>query len=172
MKILRQEPSNTSTRFTRFFIYGTLKTNGPNHHVIHRKVHLIQKAYAYGLLKMIPEGYPALLVPEEYALASGSIDLYHDLNTEHDFMWISTNLTAIATTQWKRVEGELMTFNHPIATMAALDRYEDYHPFDESLYLRKLIVCIGEDHIQYPAWTYTITPDRIGISQPLDSFPI
>jgi gamma-glutamylcyclotransferase (GGCT)/AIG2-like uncharacterized protein YtfP len=102
-----------------------------------------------GWLYDLPYGFPALVVPAESILATGTTDYLDDAEKQRRTISVPrTSLHARAT-----VHGELMTFDDPEERLPALDSLEGYVPAEEGLYERVLVPVevAGEDSL---AWTY------------------
>ncbi len=108
----------------------------------------VREATVRGRLYDLRYGFPALVVPEEDVLASGTTNYLADTEKQH----IVSSSRALLT-RWDTVHGELMTFDDPEDRLPALDSLEGYAPDEESLYERVLIpVEVACEVIL--AWTY------------------
>jgi gamma-glutamylcyclotransferase (GGCT)/AIG2-like uncharacterized protein YtfP len=109
----------------------------------------IKEATVLGRLYDLPYGFPALVVPEESVLATGTTDYLADVEKQQHVVLDS----GVPSTRWDTVHGELMTFDDPEERLPALDALERYVPGEEGLYERVLVSVeiTGEAAL---AWTY------------------
>jgi len=142
------------------FVYGTLKRGGENHDLFCAGALSIEPATVRGRLLAHPAGFPLLTVPKQTILAVGTTDPLHDARMQQAFrgrpVESATEIEAPAGwgPHWRRIRGELITFDDPAMRLPALDELEDFHPGQASLYLRVLVAAQLEQHRQTPAWTY------------------
>ncbi len=108
----------------------------------------MREATARGRLYDLPYGFPALVVPEEDVLASGTTNYLADMEKQH----IVSSSRALLT-RWDTVHGELMTFDDPEDRLPALDSLEGYVPGEEGLYERVLVPVEVASEVVL-AWTY------------------
>ena len=130
------------------FVYGTLKRGQHNHERFCRGVVEVREATVRGRLYDLPYGFPALVVPEENVLVTGTTNYLADMEKQH----VVSSSRAIST-RWVTVHGELMAFDDPEERLPALDSLEGYVPGEEGLYERVLVPVevAGETVL---AWTY------------------
>jgi gamma-glutamylcyclotransferase (GGCT)/AIG2-like uncharacterized protein YtfP len=142
------------------FVYGTLKRGCENHDMFCAGALSIKPATVLGRLFAHPAGFPLLKVPEHAVLAVGTTDPLHDARTQEAFRrkplqsGTETGPRAPREFHWRRIRGELITFDDPTVRLPALDELEDFHPGQPSLYLRVLVAAQLEQHRSTPAWTY------------------
>ena len=134
------------------FVYGTLKKKHVNHNRYCRRNIGIEQATVCGKLYLLPPGYPALQVPIESVIDTGSHDAFYDAqiqyqeNTDQDFEYEIYN-------GWNTVHGELITFPDPERDLPDIDKLEGT-PF---YYQRDLIPAKREDGSIVYAWVYTMS---------------
>ena len=108
----------------------------------------VREATVRGRLYDLPYGFPALVVPEENVLVTGTTNFLAD--TEKQYIVSSSRALP---TRWDTVHGELMTFDDPEERLPALDSLEGYVPGEEGLYERVLVpVEVAGEAVL--AWTY------------------
>lgn len=132
------------------FFYGTLQRGQRNHDAFCAGALGVQPATVPGRLYELPAGYPALVVPDQHVLATGTSDPLQDARTAH----LPLSVTPAA---GPTVAGELYAFDDPEARLPALDRLEGFHPEGApSEYHRVLlrVVTLAGDAC---AWTYIQT---------------
>ena len=131
------------------FVYGTLKRGERNHVRFCRGVLRVREATVRGCLYDLPFGFPALVVPEESILITGTADYPADAE-RHRFA-----VPGTAPIRGKAVHGELLTFDDPLERLPALDGLEGFRPGEKTLYRRILIpVRAGDEAL--PAWVYAV----------------
>lgn len=151
------------------FVYGTLKRGCENHALFCDGALSIQLATVPGRLFAHPAGFPLLTVPKQTILAVGTTDPLHDARMQEAFRGrplqsaTETVVPAGSGPQWRRIRGELITFDDPAMRLPALDELEEFHPGQPSLYLRVLVAAQLEQDRSRPAWTYVaaIPPDDL-----------
>jgi len=132
------------------FCYGTLMKGFPNSRYC-RKAKSIENATVCGKLYQLPPGFPALQVPPECVLWTGSKDVFADAqeeynqNSEKDFKFKIHE-------GWSVVHGELVTFADPESSVPPIDKLEG-RPF---FYDRVLVPAKREDGNIIAAWAYTM----------------
>ena len=131
--------------------YGSLKAGHWNHARYCRGNIGIEPVTICGKLYLLPPGYPALQVPIESVIASGSHDAFNDAqiqyqeNNDQDFEYEIYN-------GWNTVHGELITFPDPERDLPPIDRLEGFPHY----YGRDLIPVKREDGTIVYAWVYTM----------------
>ena len=133
----------------RMFFYGTLKRGG-RYHGYCRGGLMTAEARVQGFLYDLPQGYPAIVVPEETVLAVGSDDPLADARE-------AKGLTRSALTEPKAptIHGELYVFDDPEERLPALDELEGFSPNNPSSpYRRVLIPVWADDGGATLAWAY------------------
>ena len=109
----------------------------------------MREATIRGRLYELPNGFPALVVPEEDILATGTTNYLADAEEQRHVVLDSRG----PSTRWDTVHGELMIFDDPEERLPALDALEGYVPGEEGLYERVLVpVEIAGETVL--AWTY------------------
>ena len=111
----------------------------------------MREATIRGRLYELPYGFPALVVPEEDILATGTTNYLADAEEQQHVVLASKG----PSTRWDTVHGELMIFDDPAERLAALDALEGYVPGEEGLYERVLVpVEVADEAVL--AWTYSV----------------
>ena len=111
----------------------------------------MREATIRGRLYELPYGFPALVVPEEDILATGTTNYLADAEEQQRVVLDSRE----PSTRWDTVHGELMIFDDPEERLAALDALEGYVPGEEGLYERVLVpVEVAGEAVL--AWTYRV----------------
>jgi gamma-glutamylcyclotransferase (GGCT)/AIG2-like uncharacterized protein YtfP len=108
----------------QMFFYGTLKRGGSNHAYC-RGGRMTAEARVEGLLYDLPEGYPALVVPEASVLAVGTGDPLRDARGAG-----ALHHPELPEPREPYVHGELYTFDDPEERLPSLDELEDFSPDD------------------------------------------
>ncbi len=144
------KPAVTDTALLRLFVYGTLKRGGRFHERYCKGVLAIEAASVRGRVHRLPQGYLALVVPEEAILARGTADAAADARRQ---------VTVVAEAElhdptWSDVPGELLTFDDPEERLPRIDGLEGFHPGAESLYLRVLLPIRRANGLRVAAWAY------------------
>ena len=111
----------------------------------------MREATIRGRLYELPYGFPALVVPEEDILATGTTNYLADAEEQQHVVLDSRG----SSTRWDTVYGELMIFDDPEERLAALDALEGYVPGEEGLYERVLVPVEAADE-SVLAWTYRV----------------
>ena len=133
----------------QMFFYGTLKRGGSNHAYC-RGGRMTAEARVEGLLYDLPQGYPALVVPEALVLAVGTGDPLRDARGAG-----ALGRPELPEPREPYVHGELYTFDDPEERLPSLDELEDFTPGDpSSLYRRVLIPIRPNDGGVTLAWAY------------------
>lgn len=134
----------------QLFVYGLLKRRMPHHHFCWRAVK-IEDAVVSGRLYQMPPGYPALEVPHESILWTGTKDVFKDAQEQYQenndqglTFKIHDGLTA--------VHGELVTFSDPERDIPPIDKLF-WRPF---VFDRHLIPIQRADGSVSTAWAYTV----------------
>ena len=111
----------------------------------------MREATIRGRLYELPYGFPALVVPEEDILATGTTNYLADAEEQQHVLLDSRG----PSTRWDTVHGELMIFDDPEERLPALDALEGYVPGEEGLYERVLVpVEVAGEAVL--AWTYRV----------------
>lgn len=153
-------PGTGSRTLLQVFVYGTLKRGCENHDLYCAGALSIVPASVPGRLFAHPAGFPMLTVPRQSVLAVGTADPRHDARTQEAFRnrplpsGGDSGAPAGGVPYWRRIHGELITFDDPAIRLPALDELEDFRPGQPSLYLRVLVAVQLERHRSTPAWTY------------------
>ena len=134
----------------QLFVYGLEKRRMPHHHFCRRAVK-IENAVVCGKLYQLPPGYPALEVPRESILWTGSRDVFKDAQ-EQDMENCDGNLAFEIHDGWTAVHGELLTFSDPERDMPPIDKLY-WHPF---VFERHLVPAKSETGSVMTAWAYTV----------------
>jgi len=135
------------------FAYGTLKRGQRNHERFCQSVKQTQAATLRGHLYNLPLGFPALVVPHEDVIATGTTDYLTDAEKQH----CTPPGPATSLPGWDTVHGELLSFDDPRERLPALDGLEGFYPGAESFYSRVLVpATLTENGASVLAWAYTV----------------
>jgi len=138
------------------FVYGSLMSKQFNHRFC-KRAKSIEEAIICGKLYHLPPGYPALQVPDESVLMTGTKEVFADAqdqyreNNDMDFEFKIYD-------GWGAVHGELVTFSDPERDIPDIDKLEGI-PF---YYDRVLVPAKKADGSIIAAYVYTM--DNIHIS--------
>jgi len=133
----------------RVFVYGTLKRGG-RYHAYCRGGEMIAEAHVEASLYDLPEGYPAIVVPEASVLAVGTGDPAADAREERRL-----GRQTLAEPDGPTVRGELYAFDDPERRFPALDALEEFVPNDPASPYRRVLVPVRCDGgTVTPAWAY------------------
>lgn len=135
------------------FVYGTLKSGFPAHEHFFGGDANIEEAMVRGALFDLPAGYPALAVPGEDILATGTADVVSDAGKQLGRIAVRRKSPASGET----VHGEAVRFGYPEWRLPALDAFEGFEPEGASLHARVLIPAWRPSGEAFPAWAY-VTP--------------
>lgn len=139
----------------RLFIYGTLKSNESEHHLLKNKYVSVKNAVVKGKLYLrSDDDVPYVTVAGKHILGRGS----------HDYLRDAALITKVTIPEdYKLLEddtlvyGELFEFHEFNQLMQVIDLFEDFSPGYESDYDRVLYPVKTEDSdIFEPVWLYTI----------------
>ena len=136
------------------FFYGTLKRGQRNHRFCHDALR-VSAARVQGSLYDLPEGYPALTVPERNIRAVGTSDPSRDARMDHEH-----TQGEIPDVQGSIVFGELYTFGDPEERLPAIDRLEEFTPGDPSSPYRRVLIPAGTGEGTLLAWAYVVRDAR------------
>jgi gamma-glutamylcyclotransferase (GGCT)/AIG2-like uncharacterized protein YtfP len=137
------------------FVYGTLKRGG-RYHAYCRGGLMVAEARVEGVLYDLPEGYPAIVLPEATVLAVGTDDPAADAREAKRVAGQYLTEPGSPT-----VHGELYTFDDPGERLPALDALEEFFPEDPaSPYRRVLVPVLPLVGGVTPAWTYAARGPR------------
>ena len=137
------------------FFYGTLKRGGSNHAYCRGGL-MTAEARVEGLLYDLPQGYPALFVPEASILAVGTGDPLRDARGAG-----ALDLPELPEPREPYVHGELYTFDDPEERLPSLDELEDFSPDDPSSPYRRVLVPVRPDGGGVTlAWAYAVRGPR------------
>ena len=132
------------------FFYGTLKRGGPNHAYCRGGL-MKAEARVEGLLYDLPQGYPALVVPEASVLAVGTDDPVADARAGN-----ALDRPGLPEPGTPTVHGELYAFDDPEARLPSLDELEDFSPDAPSSPYRRVLVPVGLAGGVTAAWVYAV----------------
>lgn len=139
----------------KIFIYGTLRSDGPENHLLKNRYSSLVKAQIHAKLYLRAEDdIPYITVPGKYIAGRGSHDYTKDaalikkLELPTDYS-PDPNSTMVS--------GELYELTDYTQIMQLLDLYEDFSPGYESEYDRVLypVKRAGSDEYEY-SWVYVI----------------
>jgi gamma-glutamylcyclotransferase (GGCT)/AIG2-like uncharacterized protein YtfP len=135
----------------QMFFYGTLKRGGSNHAYC-RGGRMTAVAMVEGLLYDLPQGYPALVVPEASVVSVGTDDPLNDAHAGN-----ALDQAGLPEPEKPAVHGELYTFDDPEDRLPSLDELEDFSPGDPSSPYRRVLVPVRLDGGGVTAaWTYAV----------------
>lgn len=139
----------------QMFFYGTLKRGGRNHTYCRGGL-MTAEAHVEGLLYDLPQGYPAIVVPEETVLAVGTDTPLADAREANRL-----NRSGLPAPGTPTVHGELYTFDDPEERLPLLDDLEDFSPNDPSSPYRRVLVPVRSDGGGVSlAWAYVARHPR------------
>lgn len=137
-----------------FFVYGTLKSNHPQHQLFFGNHTETRAAWLYGRLYHLPEGYPTLEIPESHILAEAGLSFEDDLRItrehQHGIAPPSHNPPG---GDWDKVYGQWTTLDNPAKRLPRLDEYEDFVPGCGGLY-RRVLSWVFIDNSFRLSWLY------------------
>jgi gamma-glutamylcyclotransferase (GGCT)/AIG2-like uncharacterized protein YtfP len=134
------------------FVYGTLKKGYCNHSFFLSEAKRIQKAFTWGRLFGLIQGFPALVTSSDLILTEGGFDLQADLEIKHETPSYPVEKPE---GDWDQVYGELVELPRPYFHMKKLDRLEGFvHP-GPCLYKRVIVPVISREKCT-SAWTYVM----------------
>ncbi len=136
----------------RLFVYGTLKKGFWNFDRFCTRAISIEPATTWGRLYHLPAGFPALEVPEDSILATGTADPLADTRTQNTIE-LPGNAMKQPEGDWDLVLGEMMTFANPGFDLPPIDRLEAFDPNGRCVYTRVLVAVETNDLIR-PVWLY------------------
>jgi gamma-glutamylcyclotransferase (GGCT)/AIG2-like uncharacterized protein YtfP len=134
----------------QLFVYGTLKRGGRFHERYCKGVLSIEAASVRGRVQQLPQGYLALVVPEQTILAQGTTDAAADARRQASVVAEGEAHDP----SWSDVPGELLTFDDPQTRLPRIDKLEGFRPGAESLYRRVLIPIRCATGSSLAAWAY------------------
>jgi gamma-glutamylcyclotransferase (GGCT)/AIG2-like uncharacterized protein YtfP len=134
------------------FFYGTLKRDGRNHERYCNGFVRFEEAAVRGDVYDLPQGYPALVVPEEsiYAFGTG----YPTWDAEEQWR---LGRGPVPPLEGPLVFGEIFAFDDPEPRLPALDRLEGFDPTDASSHYRRVLLPVEmNDGSGILAWAYVV----------------
>ncbi|CAA9393269.1 MAG: hypothetical protein AVDCRST_MAG22-746 [uncultured Rubrobacteraceae bacterium] len=139
----------------QMFFYGTLKRGGRNHAYCRGGL-MAAEARIRGMLYDLPQGYPAIVVPEETVMAVGTGDPLADALGANRL-----NRSEVPEPEMPAVYGELYNFDDPEERLPALDGLEAFSPDDPSSpYRRVLVPVLPDGGALTLAWAYAARHPR------------
>jgi len=133
----------------QMFFYGTLK-RGESNHAYCRGGRMRAGARVEGLLYDLPQGYPALVVPEASVLAVGTDHPSGDARAGN-----TLDRPGLPEPGIPAVHGELYAFDDPEDRLPSLDELEDFSPGDPSSPYRRVLLPVRLDSGGVTAaWAY------------------
>jgi gamma-glutamylcyclotransferase (GGCT)/AIG2-like uncharacterized protein YtfP len=135
------------------FVYGTLRPGTPEHAALCGDVVACAAAWVWGRLRQLPEGYPALELPDGAVLHWGTRDYYADAQRQAEVEPGNAALDVTTAGRWQRVEGVALCFPDARAALARLDEYEECNPGAPGLYDRVLTLA-GVEGSAAAVWLY------------------
>lgn len=137
----------------RLFFYGTLMRGQCHHGLVAPWLTHAEPARVWGRLYQLEAGYPALEVPPESVLATGTDAPRLDAATGQ---WETSQPLKMHAGDWGWVHGDVAELRDPAQSIPPIDDYEEVRSGDTCLYLRVLIP-VACDRDTLPAWTYVRT---------------
>lgn len=139
----------------KLFIYGTLRSDGPEHHLLAGKYDTVVQAEINAkLYTRAEDNIPYITVPGKYILGRGSHDYTKDAAMLSK-VEVPEGYEPMKSVGW--VKGELYTLSDYKQLMQILDLYEDFSPGYDSEYDRVLYpVKSSTDESFELAWVYVI----------------
>jgi gamma-glutamylcyclotransferase (GGCT)/AIG2-like uncharacterized protein YtfP len=145
----------------RIFVYGTLKKGFSNHERYCKGLLCAEPAYLTGKLFKLTARIPIMIVPDEHILAQGSRDIAADMQLQEKMESLPRKgkpdkgeKAGMPGGPWRRVCGELLSFDDPETRLASIDRLEEFRPGRPSTYNRVLVSAVLPDGSETAAWTY------------------
>lgn len=126
----------------KLFVYGSLKLGECNQHVIKPWVVEWEKASTFGEMRLRPDHYPALFLPDYGTL--GTSDYPRDLLLDE----------APELTEGTLIRGQLLTLQQGETALQRLDEFEGFFPGGRSEYLR-VSLSVNTESGPKACWTYT-----------------
>ena len=161
---MARQPANGELSLAVFF-YGTLKRGQINHDRFCSGFARAAEATVRGDLYDLPFGFPALVVPEENILATGTGNPLLDASTQRRLA-SSAKLPKAG----PRVFGEVLVFDDFEELLPALDRFEGFDPEGGTGLYRRVLVAVETGDTSVLAWAYTIERPS-GIHLPAGRWP-
>ncbi len=135
------------------FVYGTLKRGQRNYERFCRGALAVRWSTVRGRLYDLPFGFPALVVPKEDVLATGTGEYLSDAKARSHTQARPHEMSPY----WDAVYGELLTFDDPEKRLPALDALEGFRPGESGFYSRVLVpAMLTEADTTILAWTYAV----------------
>ena len=135
------------------FVYGTLKRGQRNYERFCQGALAVREATVRGQLYDLPYGFPALVVPEDAVVATGTKDYPSDAEAQNHEQAGAQEVSSL----WNLVHGELFTFDDPEKRLPDLDALEGFRPDEKGFYRRVLVpTTLAETGTVIFAWTYAI----------------
>ena len=150
------------------FVYGTLKRGQRNHEPFCRRALAVREATVRGRLYDLPCGYPALVVPKEDVLATGTGEYLSDAKaSSHMQSGPQEELP-----DWDTVYGELVTFDDPEKRLPDFDVLEGFRPGESGFYSRVLVpTTLADAGTIVLAWIYAVDSTS-GVYLPQGHWPV
>ncbi|NJB66848.1 gamma-glutamylcyclotransferase (GGCT)/AIG2-like uncharacterized protein YtfP [Desulfobaculum xiamenense] len=146
----------------RLFVYGTLMRGERNHARFCGGGVGFREAAIWGRLFDLPAGYPALLIPQQSIMATGTLDPVADAQRQAE---VGCDWPQRPEGDWDIVHGELVEFATPSRDMPPIDELEEFVPDGSGLYRRVLVsVMVGAECAA--AWVYCMDATPQGVRLP------
>ncbi len=137
----------------RIFVYGTLKRGYWNHDRFCSQAVSIEPATTWGRLFHLPAGFPALVIPAENILATGTADFIADTRLQNETKIPKSAFRNAQSGDWDLIHGELMTFSNPGMALPPIDRLEGFNPNGKGMYDRVLST-VESNGCLHTCWIY------------------
>ena len=166
-------PRRAAEPALRLFVYGTLKRGQRNHAARASDYLSAEPAMILGRLFESPAGWPVLDLPDGAALQRGTADGLADARAAEQAEEDRTAgrgggaLDPMPSGNWRRIEGELFTFDEPARRLRELDEFEEFSPGQPSPFHRVLAWIDAGRPVA--AWTYVLGdfPEILENARPL-----
>ncbi len=147
---MTRQPANGELTLSVFF-YGTLKRGQINHDRFCSGYARAAEATVRGQLYDLPFGFPALVVPEEYILATGTANPLYDASTQRRLADDAEHPKT-----GPRAFGELLVFDDFEELLPELDRFEGFDPESGTGLYRRVLVPVETRETSGLAWAYVV----------------
>ncbi len=139
-----------------FFVYGTLRRGEANRHLFGRAELAREPAWLHGRLYLLPEGYPALVLPPGAALADGGRGAAEQARLQRAVAAEGLpQALPVPAGRWMRVEGERVVTRADDRLLRRLDALEAYDPARPAAgeYRRALVPVVTAGGVR-PLWLW------------------
>lgn len=134
------------------FVYGTLRSDQPEHRTHSPRSLSRSIASVTGTLYELEEGYPLLIVPATSILLSASRDWLRDWSRATVFD--SATIPTPSQERSSRIQGELIEIPLEPDALTKPDRWEGFSLDRPSIYRRVIVPAALADGTMVAAWAY------------------